>query len=490
MKKWIFIFAFAASTWVHAQTSIGDGNLKASVIGTEKIPVSGSGHPVISGNRLHAYHKARFDSIYQSIITTLTVPFGGTGKSSFTAYAPVFGGTTSTGLLQSGTVGTSGQVLTSNGAGALPTFQAASGGGWPLTGTGTMTGLVTMTSNSLTASADNQASLTIGGLLTGRTSQAGDVLSNIVLGGTLTTGTNGQTLQGVLINPSFSGTGTFFPLIIQSGGGRIASIENTYGLGVPLFKIGNGTAVSSVAAGVLLQKDANNSNAVGNQHGFADNSTYGLNGTVGINSYDALPCICGGVPYDHWAGFQARANVDATTMNDYFGTFMDITNGTGTITNVHYHYAKNPTTNAGIITNLIAFHSEDMTSGVNNYAFRSEGTVLSSLGTLEVRGNTSIAGNLTFGVAGSAILIKEGTNGYSGSTTLVSGTKAITVSGVTTSDHCIINGPSTVSGATLTSNYQCNCTANTVTLRANVVGQTINTADGSTLGYVITRAAP
>jgi hypothetical protein len=58
--------------------------------------------------------------------TAVTVPYGGTGAASFTAYAPIFGGTTSTGTLQSGTVGTAGQVLTSNGAGALPTFQAVS----------------------------------------------------------------------------------------------------------------------------------------------------------------------------------------------------------------------------------------------------------------------------------------------------------------------------------------------------------------------------
>lgn len=58
--------------------------------------------------------------------TDMVVADGGTGVSSLTAYAPVFGGTTSTGAVQSGTVGTSGQVLTSNGAGALPTFQAAS----------------------------------------------------------------------------------------------------------------------------------------------------------------------------------------------------------------------------------------------------------------------------------------------------------------------------------------------------------------------------
>ena len=57
----------------------------------------------------------------------LSVSNGGTGVSTLTAYAPLFGGTTGTGAVQSGTVGTSGQVLTSNGAGALPTFQAASG---------------------------------------------------------------------------------------------------------------------------------------------------------------------------------------------------------------------------------------------------------------------------------------------------------------------------------------------------------------------------
>jgi hypothetical protein len=64
----------------------------------------------------------------------VTVTQGGTGNASATAYAPLFGGTTSTGAFQSGTVGTSGQVLTSNGAGALPTFQTASSGGWGLTG--------------------------------------------------------------------------------------------------------------------------------------------------------------------------------------------------------------------------------------------------------------------------------------------------------------------------------------------------------------------
>lgn len=67
-------------------------------------------------------------------LNTGTVPIpvasGGTGDASLTAYAVLCGGTTSTGALQPiAGVGTSGQVLTSNGAGALPTFQAAGGGG-------------------------------------------------------------------------------------------------------------------------------------------------------------------------------------------------------------------------------------------------------------------------------------------------------------------------------------------------------------------------
>jgi hypothetical protein len=66
---------------------------------------------------------------------TLAVDQGGTGATSQTAYAVLAGGTTSTGAYQSiASVGTSGQVLTSNGAGALPTFQAA-GGVTSITGT-------------------------------------------------------------------------------------------------------------------------------------------------------------------------------------------------------------------------------------------------------------------------------------------------------------------------------------------------------------------
>lgn len=64
--------------------------------------------------------------IYRAGGTDVPVADGGSGRSDATAYAVICGGTTSGGAHQSiASVGTSGQILTSNGAGALPTFQTS-----------------------------------------------------------------------------------------------------------------------------------------------------------------------------------------------------------------------------------------------------------------------------------------------------------------------------------------------------------------------------
>ena len=60
---------------------------------------------------------------------TAVVAGGGTGVTSNTAYAVLCGGATSTGAIQSiAGLGSAGNVLTSNGAGALPSFQVVSSG--------------------------------------------------------------------------------------------------------------------------------------------------------------------------------------------------------------------------------------------------------------------------------------------------------------------------------------------------------------------------
>lgn len=72
-----------------------------------------------------------------TLANALPVGSGGSGRTTATAYGVICGGTTSTGAHQSvASVGTAGQVLTSNGPGALPTFQNQSGYIWnEVTGT-------------------------------------------------------------------------------------------------------------------------------------------------------------------------------------------------------------------------------------------------------------------------------------------------------------------------------------------------------------------
>lgn len=75
-----------------------------------------------------------------AILNTLTLPVsvanGGTGLTSTTAYAVLVGGTTSTGPFQTPGIGSSGQVLTSQGPGTLPIWSAAgTGSGTVNTGT-------------------------------------------------------------------------------------------------------------------------------------------------------------------------------------------------------------------------------------------------------------------------------------------------------------------------------------------------------------------
>lgn len=95
---------------------------------TGDVTTSGLAATIGAGKVTNAMLAGSID-LTTKVTGALPVQNGGTGMASVTAYAIVAGGTTSTGALQqvSG-LGTAGQVLTSNGAGTLPTWQSAGSG--------------------------------------------------------------------------------------------------------------------------------------------------------------------------------------------------------------------------------------------------------------------------------------------------------------------------------------------------------------------------
>ena len=86
---------------------------------------------------------------------------GGTGRSSHTPYGVICGGTTSQGAHQSvSDIGTAGQVLTSNGAGALPTMQDADSAVKQAPVSATKTGTSTTSSSTFADISDLSVSIT------------------------------------------------------------------------------------------------------------------------------------------------------------------------------------------------------------------------------------------------------------------------------------------------------------------------------------------
>jgi hypothetical protein len=112
------------------------GGFAITVRGGPTSPTTGVS--VAAGTRaIVAWNGSDFVQITSSVIDltsevtgTLPETNGGTGIATTTAYSVVFSGTTATGAFQATAgPGTATHVLTSNGAGALPTFQAPAAAG-------------------------------------------------------------------------------------------------------------------------------------------------------------------------------------------------------------------------------------------------------------------------------------------------------------------------------------------------------------------------
>jgi hypothetical protein len=268
----------------------------------------------------------------------ISVANGGTGDSSLTAYAVLCGGTTSTGNVQSiAGVGTSGQVLTSNGAGALPTFQPASGGSGITTVGDVTSGSVAFNGTAGTTLTSTTAGLT----LTTASNSGGNGANASLTAGTSTFGsgtggavfiTGGQgTLGGGIIEiaggyASTSGTGG--EAILIPGGSASGSAGN-----IIIGSSGTTGTGTNVAAGFVSIVNAPGTGTGGAGFVNIQSATYGL--SSGTSTQTTVNRVyVNGVRSLTSTVFTGLATIDvaATTGNHWGGGFlyfvMECTDGT------------------------------------------------------------------------------------------------------------------------------------------------------------------
>lgn len=174
--------------------------------------------------------------------SAVTVPFGGSGLTSLTPYALLCGGTTGTANMQqvSG-LGTTGFVLTSNGAGALPTWQVPAGSGTVSSGSANDLAFYQSTGTTVSPLTSIASGVLItSGLGVPSISQTlpSAVQSNITALGTIATGV----WNGTVVGAQYGGTGlasiTAHDLIIGNGTSPATLLAPSSTSGIPLVSQG------------------------------------------------------------------------------------------------------------------------------------------------------------------------------------------------------------------------------------------------------------
>jgi hypothetical protein len=168
--------------------------------------------------------------------TPVTVPLGGTGNTTFTAYSVICAGTTATGTFQNVSgVGTANQVLVSNGAGALPSWQAT-----PMPSGSIIQTLSTTLTTTFTSSAASYVDTVL--TLTITPSNAGNsVLVRAMLSG----GSNPSTSPIFQIVRGATPIGIGTSVGSRTAGGAVASNTTTAGMNTVILEFLDAPATTS-----------------------------------------------------------------------------------------------------------------------------------------------------------------------------------------------------------------------------------------------------
>jgi hypothetical protein len=288
------------------------------------------------------------------------------------------------------------------------------------------------------------------------------------------TSSSGASAVGVSITPTYNQTGTASATdflinrtetAIGTGGQLFANFQVG---GVSKFSVTSGGVVSAV--GLIT----GNGGLTTGANPFITNFHAGAGATTSVTS-NAGALFGSAVTVSYHAIFNASTGetvgVNGYGSNIIFGRSpftMPVSGTVPLVANVVINPVGTITNGSAItIINSASLYIDGAGTGAtNNYAFLVNN------------------GNIGLSTAGQRILITEGTNSMVGQTTLVAGTIAITISGLTTVSRGFCQRVVS-NNVALTVEYNCVCTANTLTITADVAGGTININDTSVLNYIV-----
>lgn len=307
-------------------TTLSAGCSVASVLGTpNRITSTGGVNPVIDIDATYI-GQASIQTLGTVTIGTWNADiiqpiFGGTGLSSATAYSVICGGITSTDPFQVvAGVGTAGQVLTSNGAGLLPTWQAGGGGGSVVSVSGTV--------NRITSTGGTTPVIDIDAAYAGQAS--------ITTLGTVATGVWNATAITVPFGGTGSTTYTAYSLIC-AGTTATGNFQNVVGLGT------SGQVLTSAGAGALPTWTSVSAGTV--------SSVSGTAGQIAVANGTTTPVISIDAGYSGQSSITTLGTVTTGTWN---GSVVDVVHGgTSAATFTAYSVVCGGTTSTGALQNVV-----------------------------------------------------------------------------------------------------------------------------------------